>query len=73
MAVSPVLLTKADIPDCIWIHDASNSEHQVGKKYLSRDSVMQEGLLFVEAIRNKSSVCKTESKSKYTAPEAARS
>lgn len=58
MAVLPVLLTASDIPSSIWIHDETNTSEHVGKKYLSRDGLLQEGLLFVEALRNKSSVCK---------------
>jgi hypothetical protein len=63
MAVLPVLLTTRDIPESMWIHDeSSSSEQQEGGgtkcKYLSREELMQEGLLFVEAFRNKSSICK---------------
>ena len=58
LAVLPMLLTQTDIPLCIWIHDENNTKNHMRKKYLSRDELMQEGLLFVEAIRNKSSVCR---------------
>ena len=58
MAVAPVLLTQSDIPTCIWVHDEHNMNDHVGKKYFSRDQLLQEGLLFVEAFRNKSTVPK---------------
>lgn len=61
MALLPVLLTATDIPTNMWIHDEGSSTREAGKKrYLSRDELMQEGMLFVEAIRNKSSVCRTK-------------
>lgn len=51
----PVLLTESDIPANIWIHDEQNTTDHVAQKYLSREELLQEGLLFVEAFRNKSS------------------
>lgn len=57
-----MLLTQTGLPLSIWIHDEDNTEKHVGKKYLSRDEIMQEGLLFVEALSNKSSVCKKKKK-----------
>lgn len=50
-----MLLTEKDIAHNIWIHDECN-KRDIGQKFLSGDCLLREGKLFVEALRNKSSV-----------------